>query len=54
MRILLTALIATFFLTGCPEDKKGTDTKSAGKDTATSKPAESAKPEKKEGEGEGW
>ena len=53
MRILLTALVATFFLAGCPEDKK--DDK-AGKDTASeSKPAaaDSAKAEEKK-EGEGW
>ena len=49
MRILLTALVATFFLAGCPQEKK--DDKPA-KDTAgETKPAATASAEKKEGEG---
>ena len=56
MRILLTALLATMFLTGCPDDKKDSgkakDTKSdtaAPKDSA----AKDKKGEKKDDEG-GW
>lgn len=51
MRILLTALVATLFLAGCPEEKK--EDKPA-KDTAgETKPAATASAAEKK-EGEGW
>jgi PBP1b-binding outer membrane lipoprotein LpoB len=60
MRILLTALLATMFLTGCPDDKKDSakdkDTKSdtaAPKDSAKKDSAKKDKGDKKDEEG-GW
>ena len=49
MRILLTMLLATVFLTGCPEDKKADD-KPAASAKCDAKPKASAD-EKDEG---GW
>lgn len=59
MRILLTALLATMFLTGCPDDKKDSakdkDTKSDTADSAKKKDSSKKKDkgDKKDEEG-GW